>query len=292
MSLRKAVKKKAAVKGTKKKAAAKKHSSPQNSRSSRFDLITKVSDLPITAVVYGPPGIGKSEFVAYWPDPVFIIHDDEQGILTLKERNPDLANVPVYPPVKDYEEFLEQLHDAAHIDCKTVCVESLGPIDRMINSYVCHKHYRGDWSNKGMADYQSGFIQAADEYWPHVINAFKEITAAGKHLAVTGHSVKVQFDDPETASYSRYECDLKQRAWQILKRWSECILFLSPHVELENKETRRGGKQKPKSRSLRYINTQWTAAYDAKNRYGLSDAIQMGDSGKVAATNFFNALKG
>jgi hypothetical protein len=41
----------------------------------------------------------------------------------------------------------------------------------------------------------------------------------------------------------------------------------------------------------RYIYTQWSPAFDAKNRFGLEPLIEMGSSGKEAYTNFVKAMK-
>jgi len=79
-----------------------------------------------------------------------------------------------------------------------------------------------------------------------------------------------KFEAPEAAgSYDRYELKLCKQVSALTKEWVDALLFVNYHTKLTEKD----GKQKAVGGRERLIYTTHTAAWDAKNRYGLDEKL-------------------
>ena len=66
-------------------------------RSYLAEIATTATNRPTAAVVYGPPGVGKTSFGASMPSAVFLVDDQEDGVNTLKSSKLIQSNTPVLP---------------------------------------------------------------------------------------------------------------------------------------------------------------------------------------------------
>lgn len=100
-------------------------------------------ETPITALVHGDSGAGKTYFAASWPRPWFLSVNDEQGwetIRTMTRRN--LYEPSVRPTVlklktiRDLNDGLQEVREAIRKnDCQTVVIDSI--------SFYCEMFYNG-----------------------------------------------------------------------------------------------------------------------------------------------------
>ncbi len=65
------------------------------------------------------------------------------------------------------------------------------------------------------------------------------------------------------------------------------MLFADYHTEVIEE----GNRKKGRGGTRRVFYTTHTATYEAKNRHGLPEEIEMGESGKEAWNNFITAVK-
>lgn len=251
------------------------------------EISTDVGNRPTAAVVYGPPGIGKTSIGAATPNPVFLIDDQEDGVSTLKASKLIAADLPVLPAVQTWEEVLEALTalDAEH-GYKTLVIDTLGGLERLCHEFVCRTEFKGVWGEKGFSGYARGY-EVSLPHWREMLNKLDRLRQhRGIRILALAHSIVRPFKNPEGDDYDRYIADMHHKTWAVTHKWADMILFANYYVEIDDS----GARTKGKGGQSRFFNTEYHAAYDAKNRHGLPPAIEMGASGTEAWTNLITAM--
>lgn len=252
------------------------------------EISTTAKPKPTAAVIYGPPGIGKTSIGAATPNPVFLIDDQEDGIATLKASKLVAASVPVMPAVKAWEDVLDalgELHDGEH-DFRTLVIDTLGGLERLCHEYVCRTEYKGVWGEKGFTGFARGY-EVSLPHWRTMLNRLDRLRSdRGMSIVALGHSIVRPYKNPEGDDYDRFIADMHHKTWAVTHKWADMILFANYHVEVDDS----GARSKGKGGQLRFFNTEHHAAYDAKNRHALPTAISMGSSGSEAWGNLIQAI--
>lgn len=253
------------------------------------ELSTASKPRPTAAVFYGPPGIGKTSFGAAIPGAVFLIDDKEEGIHTLKSSRLVSDSIPVFPPATSWPEVLGMLDDLATRDHSHKCLvaDTIGGLERLCHEYVCRTEFNGEWGDKGFASYSKGY-EVALPHWREFLNALDRLrTDKNMSVMLLGHSIVKPFKNPNGADYDRYQPDIHPKTWALTHKWADLVLFANYFVQT----TKEGGRTKGKGGQDRVMYTEYTAAYEAKNRHNLPGEISMGTSGPEAWGNLVTALK-
>ena len=240
----------------------------------------------MAAILYGPPGIGKTSFGAAIPGRVFLCDDKEEGIHTLKGAGLVDADIPVLPSASQWTDVLgavRQLATADH-DYKALVIDTIGGLERLCHAHICLEFFRGDWCEKGFAGYQRGYEVALPE-WRNLLNALDACRMKGMSILCLTHSLVRPFKNPEGDDFDRYIPDLHHKTWNLTHRWADMVLFANYYIEITEDGKGRGGQQ-------RLLYTEYHAAYEAKNRSSLPPEVDMGDNGAEAWGNLREALKG
>lgn len=244
---------------------------------------------PTAAVFYGPPGIGKTSFGAAIPGRVFLIDDKEDGINTLKSSRLVQADIPVFPAVSNWADVLgtiDALATGEHAH-KCLVVDTIGGLERLCHEHVCRVEFNGEWGDRGFGSYQKGY-EVSLAHWREMLNGLDRLrTDKGMSIMLLGHSIVKPYKNPSGADYDRYQPDVHPKTWAITHKWADLVLFGNYFVET----TKEGGRAKGKGGQDRIMYTEYTAAYEAKNRHALPNEISMGTSGNAAWANLITALK-
>lgn len=243
----------------------------------------------ISLVVYGPSGVGKTAFGANWPKAGFFYDPQERGILDLVEYG-QCPEPALAMEINSFEKMLSVASDIADrkYDIETAVFDSATGFERLCFMYHCRENFDNDWTKKGFFSYMQGPKNAAKTDWPRFLEALDAIREAGINTILIGHSQVKSFSNPEGSDYDRYLPYLDAETWAQTHRWAQSVLFYNYHVDITKGEEDKSGKKKPKGAERRLIYTVRTAAFDAKNRYGLSPVIDAGDSGKEAYDAFIS----
>jgi len=208
--------------------------------------------------VYGPEGVGKSTLVSGFPEPVFL--DTEGGTAHL-----NIARFPRPRVWADVVAAIQHLLAGGH-GFKTLVIDSIDWAEKLLVEEVCRKA-----NKEGLEDfgYGKGLVYLAEEF-ARLLTQLEKLRDRGIHVVLVGHSTIRKFEAPDAAgSYDRYELKLTRQVAALVKEWVDSLLF----VNYVTKVTEKDGKQRAVGGRERVIHTTHTAAWDAKNRYGLDEKL-------------------
>jgi len=240
-------------------------------------------------VFYGPPGVGKTSLGAAIPGAVFLVDDKEDGINTLKASKLVAQNIPVFPPATCWGDVLGIVDALATNEHKHKClvIDAAGGIERHCHQYVVDTEFNGIWGEKGFSSYAKGY-EVSLPHWREFLNGLDRLrTDKNMSIILLAHSIVKPFKNPSGTDYDRDQPDIHPKTWAVTHKWCDLVLFGNYYVEVD----KAGGRAKGKGGQDRIMYTEYTAAFEAKNRHGLPNEISMGNSGAEAWANLVLALK-
>lgn len=218
---------------------------------------------PISIILYGVDGVGKTTFAAAAPNPYFL--DLERGSLKIK----GITRVhPVsYPEVL---ERLRQLRNEKH-DFKTVVLDSLDWLEGFMWPVVLKQN---NWTQEAALAYGRG-NEALRVEWLNFRSQVMELQIAREmNIILLGHALVKTFQDPQTnVPYDRYQIKMIDKGAAVLREAVDCVLFANYDVVVKEEKGARKGKAYGKGERVMY--TEHRPAFDAKNRFALPFALPL-----------------
>lgn len=219
------------------------------------------STAPWRILLYGVEGVGKTTLAAATPSPVFIGAEDGTGHL-------DVARFPTPANWSEVRAVSELLTKEAH-DFKTLVVDTVDWVEPLLWAHICARDKEANIESYG---YGKGYQVALDE-WRSWLADLERLRTVGVNVMLLGHTTARNFKNPEGEDYDRYELKLHAKAGGLLKEWCDAVLFANHETFTKTHE--RTKRVKGVSTGARWLYTQRTAAYDAKNRYGFPDLLPL-----------------
>ncbi len=213
-------------------------------------------------VIYGPEGIGKSTLASKFPDPVFI---DTEGSTAAM----DVARLP---KPTSWELLLSEVQEIIdHPEtCKTLVIDTADWAEKLCIKSVLDQHEK-----KGIEDfgYGKGYVYV-QEAFGRLLNKLSDLCEKGVNAVVTAHAIMRKFEQPdEMGAYDRWELKLSKQDSPMVKEWADMVLFCNYKtfsVAVDDK----GRKHKAQG-GKRVMHANHHPCWDAKNRYGLPDELEM-----------------
>lgn len=240
-----------------------------------FKIMKEVKDpmIPITrgkvesakkVVIYGPEGIGKSTLASQFPDAVFI---DTEG--STKE-----LDVARYPAPMSWNDIITDVEDtAAEAPCKTLIIDTADWAEQFCIKAVCQKNGVGGVEDFG---YGKGYVYVSETF-AELLRACDKCIEAGINVVFTAHAMMRKFEQPdEMGAYDRWEMKLSKKVAPLLKEWADMVLFCNYKTDVI---TDQNTKSKKATGGRRVVYTSHHPCWDAKNRYGLPDQMEMSFDG-------------
>lgn len=211
-------------------------------------------------VLYGPEGIGKSTLASQFPSPIFI--DLEHGTDTM-----DIARTDTPKTFNDVLTLMTMI--LKEDEFKTVVIDTADKLEQLITAHVLEAHHLNSIEDAG---YGKGYTYIAEEF-VRFLRKCGELIDAGKNVVIVAHAMMRKFEQPdEMGAYDRWELKLSKKAAPLVKEWADMVLFLNYKTtvvtdEKTKSKKARGGK--------RVMYATHHPAWDAKNRFGLDDELDM-----------------
>jgi hypothetical protein len=215
---------------------------------------------PGRCVVYGTEGIGKSTLAAAFPSPVIL--DTEEGTHHL-----DVARVAI----GSWDELRAAVAEigTSRGEFRTVVIDSADWAERLAIDGICKTERKKSIEDFGFG---KGYVHVA-EWYGKLLASCDGLVGMGFNVVFVAHSTVKRTSPPDlTDGYDRWELKLSKQVSPLLKEWCDALLFV-------NYETRTvegtDGRTKALGGRKRVIHTERSAAFDAKNRYGLDPVLPM-----------------
>lgn len=214
----------------------------------------------VRVVLYGTEGIGKSTLAAQFPNALIL--DTEDGT-----RQIDCARVRC-PDWMTLQGAMLDLGGNAQ-GFQTVVVDSIDWAERMALEHMLRKDGKRSVEDYGFG---KGFVKLAE-----VVSAFLTLADGlidrGLNVVFVGHSTVKRTTPPDLdEGWDRYELKLSRQVAPLVKEWADALLFANYRTRLvegsDGRTRAKGGKE-------RILYAERTAAWDAKNRYGLLAELPM-----------------
>lgn len=212
---------------------------------------------PVSIIVYGPDGIGKTEFASEAPEPIF--QGSEIG-------TSHLGNVARLPNQTSYANCLGAIKEmiaAPSVPFKTFVMDTIDWFEPMVWREVCLKHPK---KPKEISDigWQKGYERAITVVRSEYMEALTDLKQKHKmHLIFLAHGKVKTFQDPANTPYDRYNLGFqKDEMASIWRQYVDAVLFLNYDVFKEDAESRRA-----EGSGSRSMYTEERPAFHAKCRY-------------------------
>jgi hypothetical protein len=214
----------------------------------------------VRTVIYGVEGIGKSTLAAQVPESLTIDVEDGAGqidtarVVALDWRAIEYATKEL---IADPQGFRAVIYDTADWLEKAL-------IDHMLKQS----------GKKSIEDYGYGKgYTILQEHVVRFLSLIDQLIEKGIHVIFVAHATCKRTSPPDqTDGFDRYELKLTKQVAPLLKEWADIVLFCNYRIQIvegtDGRLKAQGGKE-------RVMYATHTAAWDAKNRYGLPDEMPM-----------------
>lgn len=215
---------------------------------------------PLRTVLYGPEGIGKSTFAAGSPRPIFLCAEDGANELDVARLKP-----------QSWDELFEAVAmlTAEPHDYATLVIDTLDWAEQLCWQHVCRREHKDSIEAFG---YGRGYVVAHEEFRRLAAAVDRLREKRGTQAVCLAHSWIKSFRNPEGEDFDRYEMKLQRLVAPLWKEWADAVLFANHETFTRTNDAKRTTGV---STGARYIYTERTAAWDAKNRYNLPPALPL-----------------
>jgi len=233
--------------------------------SSIFDKIKKgPTAKPLRMMIVGVEGVGKSTAGAAMPNPVFLCGED--GLV-----GPQFAETAHFTPAtwSDVMQFIDELIADRH-GFESVVIDTLDWLEPLLYAHVVAAAKKPDIRNIEDFGYGRGYMVAQAEA-RLLLAKLDQLNAAGMAVLILAHCQVRTFHNPAGEDYDRYEPKVNAKIAGLFREWCDAVLF----AQFDQYTAKDGNKVKAYGGQNRVVHTVHSAAWDAKNRYGLPEILPL-----------------
>ena len=242
-------------------------------------IIRGIQRKPLSLVIYGVPGVGKSKYAEGFPNPIFVGTEENDELTAAR-----------FPVVKSYVQmirYLGELIKGQHKGYKTVVIDSISGLEKIIHSEICG-------NDKTMASAHGGYGKAYDfaaiQLWriKGMLETLRDKTRY--NIVVIGHATTTHFTDPVLQTdYEVWEMNLHKNKRRdcnaYFTEWASAVFFLNWATYKKTEEKFVVGT------GARELFTEFRPSHLAKNRFGLPHKIKLEEGGPGEAGKNWKILR-
>jgi hypothetical protein len=227
------------------------------------ELLKERMILPPRILLYSSPGWGKSTFAASMPNPIFLDCEDGLSGLTVN-------SFPTIEKFDDLIKYLNLLIMEKH-DYKTIVLDSVSSIERLILSHLCKIHNKKSIASWG---YGEGYSLALN-LWYDIMQILDKIRKQKITIMLLGHAEVKTISPPNVDPYDKYVITIYNKTAYALSQWTDIVLFGDHRVYTA--DTSQGAKKVSKGigQGIRIIYTDERPAFFAKSRPNINFEIEI-----------------
>lgn len=258
----------------------------------------KMTKTGLGLIVSAVEGWGKTTLACFAPTPLILMARGETGYITLRQHN----RVPEIDTVLDadgkpetlnnWDAVVASLEAAIESDHETVVLDALNGFERLLYEKVCRRDFGNDFSK--FQDYGRGPEIAVNEIVDFVAR-LERIKASGKNVIVLSHVKVKPFKNPLGPDYDRFTPDCHEKTWSTVVKWADAVLF-GKFNEMTEVAKSTGNIAKDRGKAIggtdRVLYTEQSAAWVAKNRYGMPAEIEIGNDPAQVWNKIHAAING
>lgn len=224
-----------------------------------LNIVTGVEKTPIKICIYGAEGVGKTSLAAQMPEPLFI--DTEGGTSRLNVRRIKCT------AWEDLIAIIKEVVSTPTV-CKSLVIDTADWAESLCIDFVCNKYRKANIEDFG---YGKGYTYLAEEFG-EFLKLLNKLVDVGINPVVIAHGKPRKYELPEEqGQFDRWEMKLSKQVAPLIKEWCDMLLFCNYKtfvVTTENNTKKaQGGK--------RVMYTTHNPCWDAKNRFGLADELDL-----------------
>ncbi len=233
----------------------------------------KTIEAPPRTLVHGE-GIGKSTFAAGAPDVVFLCA--EKGTNNLPVQRARIEDETVAEGERDpktYDECIYVLdalvagvsQSPKSLPFKNLAIDTVDSLESFI-----HAHIARTSNKRSIADFNfgKGFDLSVDAF-RLVLGRLEKLQELGIGIILLAHTKTESFSNPEGQDFNYYEIKTHKKVAGLLVEWSDNVLF----ARRDQHSLEENGKIRGVSDGARFLHTQKTPVFVAKNRFDLPERL-------------------
>lgn len=236
--------------------------------------IAKPKDRPVMVTICGDSGTGKTSLAATFPNPIFIRAED--GLQSVPaDKRPDafpvLAAAKATDTVQMLWDQLIALLQQPH-EYQTVVIDSVTALERLFIASVLESDHKAKSINQALGGYGAGPAAVASMHQRVRKAAGLLNERRGMHVVFVAHADVEMMRLPDTDDYMRYSLRLPSKSMPPYVDDVDLVGFLKLTTYTKGDD---GDRKKAISTGERELICYATAANVSKNRFGITDAIEV-----------------
>ena len=223
-------------------------------------ITTGIKKAPLTLLVYGREGIGKSTFASHAKNPIFLKFEDRLDHI-------DTSKSDLITSIDQMDKNLIYLKTQDH-GFNTVVVDTITAMQALAVKHVLDKYNAKSLSE---GDHGKFYVDVQQTCFDFVDSLFELRQSKNMNIVFVGHALIKPFAPPIGEPYDRYQLDLMDKVANKVIQAVDCVLFVEQEVEtIVNKAK----KNQATSTGKRVMRTEPSPSYIAKNSYNLPKKIE------------------